>query len=103
MDSCLHAGPLPISWRALAANAASSVAIRWKTAGQSPAAVWRNNRIVGYHGLSSQFKNQRHSGADASASQTGTANAPARWAIAVSELITRSRFFITAAVSMNAP
>ena len=70
---------------------------------QSPADRCRNNRIVGYQGESSRSTNQRQSGDAHSATQTGTPSAPARCAVAVSDVMTKSRFFITAAVSMNAP
>ena len=76
---------------------------RTNTAGQSPTRGWRNSRMVGYQGLSCRSFSQRHSGADDRATQTGTPRPPARWAAAVSEVITRSRLHITAAVSMNAP
>ena len=59
--------------------------------------------MVGYQGLSSRSSSQRQSGANGRATQTGTPSAPARWAMAVSEVMTRSRFFMTAAVSMKAP
>ena len=77
--------------------------ISWKTPCQFPRSRCRNSRIVGYQGLSLRSSSQRQSGAKGSATQTGTPSAPARWATAVSQVITRSRFIITAAVSMNAP
>src|SRR5262249_25923239 len=43
------------------------------------------------------------SGRNCRAIQTGTPRAPARWATDVSAAITRSRFFMTASVSMNGP
>ena len=46
---------------------------------------------------------QRHSGAAASASHTGTPKPPARCAAAVSEVTIRSRLHMTAAVSIKAP
>jgi hypothetical protein len=60
-------------------------------------------RIVGYYGLSSRFDSQRQSGVVETAIQTGTPNAPARGATAVSEVMKRSTQVITAAVSMNGP
>src|SRR6185437_8754843 len=39
-----------------------SAAIRSITPAQSPRFVWRNNRIVGYHGLSGRPNCQRQSG-----------------------------------------
>ena len=70
---------------------------------QSPRRDWRNSRIVGYQGLSSRSSSQRQSGEKGNATHTGAASAPARCATAVSDVITRSRFSITAAVSQNAP
>src|SRR3954463_14309637 len=51
---------------------------------QSPRLGWRNNRIVGYHGLSSRSSSQRQSPAQGSIVKVGRPRAPARWAAAVS-------------------
>src|SRR5262249_35991884 len=69
---------------------------------QSPNTRWRKSRMVGYHGLSLRFRSQRQSAEKQSGTQTATPSAPARCA-AVSELMTRSTFSRTAAVSMNPP
>ena len=79
------------------------VFISSKTPGQSPGLLCRKSRMVGYQGLSLRWSSQRQSGTSGSATHTGTPIAPAKWAIAVSEVITKSRFFMTAAVSMNGP
>ncbi len=92
---------LPSAFRA--ASLRTSSAIRAKTASQSPSVFWRNRRMVGYQGVSVRFSSQRQSAMVERASQMGTARAPARCAAAVSAVMTRSRFFITAPVSTNAP
>ena len=51
-------------------------AIRSKTSSQSPHVFWRNNRIVGYHGLSSRSISQRQSAATGIATQIGTRQRP---------------------------
>ena len=58
--------------------------------------------MVGYQGESARPVSQRHSASLFSATQTGAARAPARWAIEVSQVTTRSRQVIAAAVSTNA-
>src|SRR5215469_14390794 len=68
-------------------------------AAQSPGAVCRNSRAVGYHGLSERSLNQRQSGLNGSSTHTGRASAPARCATAVSTVTTRSRLATAAAVS----
>ena len=55
--------------------------------------------MVGYQGESSRFVIHRQSQTEGRTIQTGTPRAPARWAGELSAEITRSRFFITAAVS----
>src|SRR5207244_194473 len=77
--------------------------MRWNTSSHCPARVWRKRRMVGYQGQSSRSKSQRQSGIFGNATQIGTAKAPARWATAESEVITKSRLFIIAAVSMKGP
>ena len=47
--------------------------------------------MVGYQGLSSRASSHRQSGATGRATHTGTPSAPARWATAVSAVMTRSR------------
>jgi YD repeat-containing protein len=86
-----------------ALNCCKPSAIRANTSSQSPSLICRNKRIVGYQGVSARSRSQRQSAIWASATQTGTLNAPARWAVAVSAVITRSKPCITAAVSRNAP
>ena len=78
-----------------------SSAIRANTSSQSPHDFCRNNRIVGYQGLSSRSTSQRQSAANGSATQIGTPSAPARCASDESDVITRSSVFMTAAVSMK--
>ena len=75
--------------------------MRPKTSSQSPQCFCRNRRMLGYQGLSSRFSIQRHSDGVNRTTQTGMPKAPAQWAAAVSTVITRSRFFMTAAVSKN--
>ena len=75
--------------------------MRPKTSSQSPQCFCRNRRMLGYQGLSSRFSIQRHSDGVNRTTQTGMPKAPAQWAAAVSTVITRSRFFMTAAVSRN--
>ena len=75
--------------------------IRRKTPSQSPNVVCRNTLMVGYHGLSSRPAGQRHSLTEERATQTGTPRPPARWATAVSAVITRSRWDMIEAVSMK--
>ena len=57
------------------------------------------SRIERYHGVYSPLRSQRQSGRGRSNSQTGTPNAPARCATAVSTAITRSSCARIAAVS----
>ena len=64
-----------------------------------PLAGARNNRIVGYHGLSDRSNIQRKSGSLGISVQIGRPSAPARWAMLVSTEIVRSRFESTADVS----
>ena len=66
------------------------------------AVVWRNRRMVGYQRQSSPSSSQRQSGTCCRPTQTGRPSAPARCATDVSDVMTRSRHCITAAVSMNA-
>src|SRR5262249_33143734 len=74
-------------------------AIRRKTPSQSPSASWRNSRIVGYHGLSSRAVIHRQSGTVERGIQARRPRPPARWATAVSGVITRSSRLMIAAVS----
>ncbi len=83
--------------------ARNSAAIRSNTGGQAMCSAWRKIRMVGYHGLSSRWVIHRQSGVVDSGIQTGTPSAPARWATAVSDVMNRSRFTSTAAVSRNGP
>ena len=78
---------------------ASSFLTRATTSAQSRLCRCRNRRAVGYHGQSSRPSSQRQSGAKASRIQVGRPSAPARWAILVSTVITRSRQLTSAAVS----
>ena len=64
---------------------------------------WRKSRMVGYQGVSSRSRSQRQSEENCTATQTGTPSAPARWASAVSGVITRSRLRIKAAASARSP
>src|SRR6476659_4762580 len=80
----------------------SARAISENTLSQSPAVVCRKRRIVGYHGVCSPASIQRQSGTRLSATQIGTPSAPARWGVAVSDVTTRSRFCMIAAVSTKA-
>src|SRR5438874_1690210 len=74
-----------------------------KTGGQSLGDSWRKRRMVGYQGLSERLRSQRQLGTKGRGTQTGTPSAPATCATEVSEVITRSRFIMMAAVSMKAP
>ena len=58
--------------------------------------------MVGYQGELARPVSQRHSASLFSATQTGAARAPARWAIEVSQVTMRSSEAIAAAVSTNA-
>src|SRR6185312_4531827 len=81
----------------------SSEAMRSKTPFQLPGCDCRKSRMVGYQGLSSRSSIHRQSGAYESATQTLAPSAPARWAIAVSDVTIRSNLPMIAAVSRNAP
>ena len=78
-----------------------AAAIFLNTASQSPLAPWRKSRMLGYQGLFSRPSSQRQSGTLLSATKTGLPKAPARCAIAVSEVTMRSQFSMTAAQSMK--
>ena len=86
-----------------ASRCCSASAMPWKTSSHQPGLVWRSSRMVGYQGLSSRSSSHRQSGEKGKAIQTGIPSAPARCAIDVSTLMTRSRLFITAAVSRKSP
>src|SRR5262245_58061056 len=86
-----------------AAFSNSAAAIARNTDSQSPKAVCRNNRSVGYQGLSRRAVSQRQSGESRTATHAGTPRAPARWATALSDAMTRSSVFMIAAVSRKAP
>ncbi len=66
---------------------------------QAPGSGCRNWRIVGYQGAASCAGDQRQSASNRLSSQTGRPIAPARWATAVSTVMTRSRHATKAAVS----
>ena len=76
-------------------------AISANTLGQWPISGCRNSRIVGYRGESARSRSQRHSASFFRATQTGCPKAPARCAIEVSQVTTRSRWAIAAAASTN--
>src|SRR6516225_9977434 len=57
--------------------------MRANTSSQSPKRVWRNNRMVGYQGLSSRRIRKRQSAPMPRATHTGTAKPPAKCAIEV--------------------
>ena len=100
VDRGIVAGRRPASRPPPAAtSSASAAAISAKTPAQSPAAFWRNSRMVGYQGESVRSISQRQSGWSRSATQTGRPSAPARCAGAESDTIIRSRLAITAAIS----
>jgi hypothetical protein len=80
-------------------NCANSSVIWAKTLSQSPFVSCLNNRAVGYQTVSVRCRCQRHSGVRLSAIQSGRPSAPAKCAIDVSQLITRSIIANTAAVS----
>ena len=63
---------------------------------------WRNSRIEGYQGESRRSRSQRHSASFFNATQTGRPSAPARCAIEVSQVTTRSTCAMTAAASRKA-
>ena len=85
------------------ATALSSVATRAITSGQSSPQLWRNSRMVGYHGLSSRLSIQRQSVTDGSNNHTGLPSAPARCATDVSTVITRSSALTAPADSAKSP
>jgi len=70
-------------------------------AGQSSTLGWRNRRIVGYHGESARSRSQRHS-RHFSGHPDRRPSAPAKCAIEVSQVTTRSRCDVTAAASTKA-
>ena len=74
-------------------------AIRANTSLHSRGVVCRNSRMVGYQGVSSRPVSQRQSATCGNAVNTGRASAPARCAIEVSQVTTRSSFVISAAAS----
>ena len=76
---------------------ATALAMRSITSCHTPHVDCLKSRIVGYQGLSSRFINQRHSDCHGRATNTLVASA-AKWAIAVSQETTTSRFLITAAM-----
>ena len=65
-------------------------ATRSMTPAQSPGGGWRKRRAVGYQGVVSVCCIQRQSARWGSRIQTGLAMAPARWAMQVSVVMTRS-------------
>ena len=66
---------------------------------QSLGADWRNSRMLGYQGESRRCMPQRQSGINGIRTQTGFPMAPAKWAAAVSTVISMSKWAKTAAVS----
>ena len=62
-------------------SSCSSTITRPITAEPSPRVFCRNSRAVEYQGLSSQSSSHRQSDKNGSNTQTGFANAPARWAM----------------------
>ena len=81
-----------------AARAVRAALTWWQTVAQSRRRGWRKRRAVGYQGLSVRWSNHRQSGAKGSRIQTGLPKAPARWAIAVSTVMTRSNWLMRVAV-----
>ena len=69
---------------------------------QSPKVFCLKSVTDGYQAEFSLFKNQRQSCDEAKTIQVGQFNAPERWPIEVSHVITKSKFSIIAAVSKNA-
>ena len=68
------------------------------TLSQSPGVGWRNSRLFGYHGESSRCSIQRQSGECDSITHVRWPSAPAKCAIAVSMVTTRSMALINRAV-----
>ena len=96
----------PTSIAGFGSSACAELLNRFRDRGHNyrpvPSAVCRNSRMVGYQGLSLRSSPHRHSGEAASTIHIGRPRAPARCATEVSELMTRSRPAITAAVSRKA-
>ena len=53
--------------------------------------------MLGYHGESSRFNNQRQSGLKGNKTHVGTPSAPAKWAVELSMVMTKSSAAICAA------
>src|SRR5260221_12676605 len=70
---------------------------------QSPGVGCLNKRTLGYQGVSVLSCIQRQSAGLGSIIHVGIPSAAAAWPIEVSTVITRSRFLITAIVSINLP
>ena len=84
-----------------ATSDASAARTRATTSRQPPGSVWRYRHAVGYHGLLSLPSSQRQPGANGSNTHSGRASAPARCAMLVSTLITRSSSLTIAAVASS--
>lgn len=69
------------------------------TAGQLDSVGWRNNFMVGYQGVVRARWSQRQSPRCGSMTQTGLPSAPARCALDVSMVMTRSSVAMIAAAS----
>src|SRR5579859_911870 len=83
------------------ADTASSAASFSNTFDQSPCRVCRNNRMLGYQTVSLLSNNQRQHELNLRTVQTGLPIAPAKCAMLVSALTTRSKCPITAATSSS--
>jgi hypothetical protein len=86
-------------YRSFPVNPSSASRTRIVKLPHSRVSCCRNNRALGYQGLSSRSSSQRQSGACVNKIQTGLPNAPARCATLVSTDMTRSSCDISAAVS----
>src|ERR1700722_87069 len=82
-------------------NAASASATAFTGVSQSPNVGCLNSRIVGYHAHFSPSIPHRQSGACLSSTHAGPPSAPAKCAVDVSIVITKSISAISAAVSEN--
>ena len=100
-ESCFENFPFGFSCDSLdraSLSSLSSPATRSSKPAQSPGLRWRNSLAVGYQGVVSIACIQRQSLRWGSRIQTGLAMAPARWAMQVSVVMTRSSVASIAAV-----
>jgi hypothetical protein len=100
-SECVGTQSQTIHRSALATRISTSRATACNTSRQSCVRCLRNSFSVGNHGVCSPVAIQRQSGSGLSKTHAGNPSAPARLAIEVSEVMTRSMQAMTAAVSMK--